>query len=738
MILSKATLSRPYWSILLTILLVTGVFHPVFAQSNISISGQVSDARSRMPLPGVNIQIQGSLLGTTSNVSGYFQLNDLPPGTYNLTFSMMGYAPYSVKDVAVLPDIPASLVVKLKSNVLASPQVVVTSSRKEQDILESPFSVSAIGRREIQSKAVVNMIDILSYESGVSTIKGQLNIRGTSGYTMGAGSRSLLLVDGIPMLGSAAGNITWGTIPSSEVDRVEIVKSGGSAMYGSSAMGGVVNIITRNAPPEPETRISTQIGVYSQPRIDQWQWRDSHGLLYNTEISHSRSIGPHAAWIRVQKRRDDGFMELNWEEALNVSGKLKLNFGNAHSAAVFLNVLDDRSGLMSIWKSSASPFEAPRGSKKDMTDGTKTILNGHYNYVYSPELVIKAKASAYWNSWVGSGADPDFSSENRYYEEIQSSKTWSDNFTSIFGVTMQQNGVDAQIFGQHSSSSLASFLLFEKKIHQFTLSTGSRWEVYRVDGKYQDEVFSPQLALNWKPSPWAAFRISSGKGFRVPTVAEMFTSAHRSIFTVEPNPGLVSETSISREFGMTLLAGQMGFLDLLKFDAAIFHNRFENFIEPIPDSTATIHFQNIADARIMGLEISLGVSAFNNLMDYQSAFTLLDPMELDGAGDVLDTLSYRHRYHWISTLGMHHWGLDASVEYRYLSRMESVELFQENMLTGQDTRVPIHIWNAGLGSTYGDWHFLLRVENIFQYYYTQLERNIEEERVFTFTVEKQL
>jgi len=707
-----------------------------FGQSSGMVQGSVTDARTGEGLPGVNIQIQGSSFGTSSDLDGNYQLDGLAPGEYTISFSMMGYAPHNEKKVAVVQGIPKSLSIQLKSNVLASPQVVVTSSRKAQDILESPFSVSAIGPREIQAKAVVNMLDILSYESGVSTIKGQLNIRGTSGYTMGAGTRSLLLLDGIPMLGSAAGNVTWATIPTSEVDRVEIVKSGGSAMYGSSAMGGVVNIITRNAPVKPETRISTKIGVYSQPRVDEWRWRNSRGFLYDSEISHSRRIGKHAAWIRIQKRSDDGFMELNWEEALNLSAKLKLNFGNAHSAAVFVNILDDKSGLTSIWKSSANPFEAPEGSSRDGTQGTKVVLNGHYNYVYSPELVIKTKGSAYWNQWDNFGADPNYSRENRFYEEVQASKSWTDNLTSIFGITMQQNGVDAEIFGAHNSSSLASFLLLEQRLHQLTLSMGSRWEAYQVDGKNQDQVFTPQLAINWKPSPWMGLRISTGKGFRVPTVAEMFTSARRSIFTVEPNPDLVSETSINREFGLTLLTGQMGLLDLLKLDAAIFHNRFENFIEPVPDSEAVIHFTNIADARIMGLEIGLGLSAFNNLLDYKSAFTLLDPVELDAQGDILDTLSYRHRYHWISTLGMHYWGLNASIEYRYLSRMEKVELFQENTLTGADARVPIHVWNAGIGTEYRDWHFLLRVENVFQYYYTQLERNIEEERIASFTIER--
>ncbi len=707
-----------------------------FGQTTGAVKGRITDTRTGEGLPGVNIQIQGSLNGTTSDVEGYYQLDGLSPGEYTLSFSMMGYAPYNEKDVAVVVDVTLQLPVHLKSNILASPQVVVTSSRKAQDILESAFSVSAIGQREIQAKAVVNMIDILSYESGVSTVKGQLNIRGTSGYTLGAGSRSLLLLDGIPLLGSAAGNITWATIPTSEVDRVEIVKSGGSALYGSSAMGGVVNIITRNAPREPETRVSTKIGVYSHPRVEEWRWRDSRGLLYNTEISHSRKIGKHAAWIRVQKRRDDGFMELNWEEALNISGKIKLNFGNAHSAAVFVNVLDDKLGLTSIWKNSANPFEAPEGSQKDGTQGRKTVLNGHYNYVYSPEVAIKVKASGYWNSWDNFGVDPNYSTENRFYEEVQASKNWSDSFTSIVGLTMQQNEVEAQIFGSHSSSSLASFLLFEKKVSKFTASMGSRLEFYQVDGKNQDQVFSPQVALNWKPSAWLGLRISTGKGFRVPTVAEMFTSARRSIFTVEPNPDLISETSINQELGITILTGQVGIVDLLKLDAAIFNNRFENFIEPVPDSEAVIHFTNLSDARIMGLEVGLGLSVLNNLMDYKSALTVLDPVELNSQGEIVDTLSYRHRYHWINSLGLHYWGLDVALEYRYLSRMESVELFQENDLTGQDIRVPIHVWNAGIGKSYRDWNFQVRVENLFQYYYTQLERNIEEERMFSINVER--
>jgi outer membrane cobalamin receptor len=190
--------------------------------------------------------------------------------------------------------------------------------------------------------------------------------------------------------------------------------------------------------------------------------------------------------------------------------------------------------------------------------------------------------------------------------------------------------------------------------------------------------------------------------------------------------------------GISLISGALGYLDLIKLDAAFFQNQFQNLIEPVPDSLAIIHFQNIADARISGAEIGLGISLFDNLTDLKTSYTYLDPVELDETGHVADTLSYRNRHHWVSSLGVHLWKIDASLEYRYASALESVELFPENPETGQDRLVPISVWNASVGTTWSNWEIRLRVDNIFQYYYTQLERNMAEERLVTLTLEKRL
>ena len=723
-------IQSPGMKIWLIIGLVLVGFSILAAQAGGVLRGQILDPAGE-PLPGANILIQHSFQGTTADLQGRFEFPDLAPANYTLVVSMMGYEKQVVRDIPVISGDIVERSITLRESVLNSPQVVVTSSRRQQDIMESPYTVVALGRRELADRGVTNLLEALTYEPGISAIKGQIDIRGASGYALGAGSRSLLLIDGVPQMGAASGNIGWDNVPTSEVDRVEVVKSGGSAMYGSSAMGGIINIITRNAPPEPETRVRARVGAYSQPRFEEWRWREDPGYLREFEVSHSRPLGDHAAWVRLQQRSSDGFLRLNWEEVWNLTGKLKLNFGSAHSAAVFVNAVRDDGGLLSDWLHPNQPFEAPAGSENDHTIGNRVTINGFYNRVYSEAAILKLRSGAYWNLWESFGKDPDYANEVRYFAESQVNRTWNSRFSTTAGLTAVQNGIEAQIFGDHTSGSLAAYALIESRVKAITVTAGSRFESYRVDDGASDGVFAPQFAVNWTPTPWLATRFSTGRGFRVPTVAEMFTRAQRSIFVVEPNPDLVAEHSVSREVGVTLRFGSAGVLDGLSLDAAFFRNDFDDLIEPTPDSTAIIHFENLSKARISGADIGLLASFFGNALELKSAYTWLVPLELDNAGNVLDTLSYRYPHQWITSIRGTRGSIHSEIEYRYAGRLAGVELYEENALTGQDKRIPVHVWNLGLGYTRGALELLLRVDNIFQYYYTQLERNIAEERLIT-------
>ncbi len=126
----------------------------------------------------------------------------------------------------------------------------------------------------------------------------------------------------------------------------------------------------------------------------------------------------------------------------------------------------------------------------------------------------------------------------------------------------------------------------------------------------------------------------------------------------------------------------------------------------------------------------------NDNLLVSTAYTWLDPTAIDNSGNVIDTLSYRFRHNIISTITSYWKQLSASLEYRYTSRIGSVELFEENAETGSDIRVPIHLWNSGIGYNWRGWETQLRIENLFQYYFVELERNMGEERKISVTLSK--
>ncbi len=694
------------------------------------ITGTITDEKDQ-PLAGVNILIKNTFTGTASANDGTFRLEGLLPGNYTLIITMIGYR-RAVIEVAT----GVTINIRLEQDVLSSPKVVVTGTRHEQDIMDSPVTVAVLGLREINERGAVSVEEILPYQAGISIVKDQINIRGANSYSMGAGNRSLLLIDGVPLIGGAAGNISWTVVPASEIERVEILKSSGSALYGSSALGGVINIITRNAPAHPETRLRLNGGFYGQPKYSQWQWRDSPGIFHTAEVTRARPFGQHSYWLRFQESQTDSYYQLGWRDALNLTGKIKLNFGNRYSAAIYGNFMSEKKGLSSLWKSAADPFEAPDGYEDDSAQGTKFNLNFFFNYVYSPRVAMKLRSAYYDVRWQNKGlTNNDHSDERKYFAEYQITTNWSRHLSTTAGASLQTANINSQTFGYHDSYSTALYLqALKHSDSKTTLLLGGRYETYFVDDQVMDQTFSPQASLNYRPGDALALRASVGHGFRVPTIAELYSQSQLSVFSVVPNPNLKAETSIASEVGTSLVWPGNNFFTGLVFDLALFNSNFRQMIEPVIFNADTIHFANITDARVTGAEFSLGGGILKNLIRFNLAYTWLEPVALDDDNNIIKTLSYRYRHSYSQQIIVNWHKYFAGFEYRYNSRMEDVQLYQYDESTGRDLRVPIHIWNVGLGYRTENVECQLRVENLFQYYYVELERNMGEERNLSFNL----
>jgi outer membrane cobalamin receptor len=244
-----------------------------------------------------------------------------------------------------------------------------------------------------------------------------------------------------------------------------------------------------------------------------------------------------------------------------------------------------------------------------------------------------------------------------------------------------------------------------------------RGDLHKIDNGAMESQLNPKLGITLSALPGLTLRASAGRGFRAPAIAELFIESQQYIFYVKPNPDLQPETSIAAEIGAYW---QTTWIDL---DLAVFSSHYQHLIEPLLDySDNKIQFRNITEARISGFEVTVDWSWQFIPATGTISYTYLDPRDL--SADL--PLAYRHNHSLVisQNINIVKW-LSCGVDYRYLSKTERVQLYDENPRTGADQRVPIHLvggfCNLMIRPTL---QLNLSVENLFQYYYVIIERNM--------------
>ena len=247
---------RVVGSIVAAVLMIVLVPLGAFAQTG-KIEGTVLDAGTKEPLAGANVIVEGTTLTATTGSDGSYVITPVPAGEHTLIASMMGYKKLT-KSVRVRPGETTTVNFELKETVFELEKVVVTATRIETPVKDLPASVSVITGGDIEKIHTKTLDDALNTIPGVSPerYKGFGTTTGHMGvYMRGTGdaSRTLVLKDGVPLNDLHYGKTDlWNTFSSCDVERIEVLRGAASALYGSSAMGGVINIISR--PPRERAR----------------------------------------------------------------------------------------------------------------------------------------------------------------------------------------------------------------------------------------------------------------------------------------------------------------------------------------------------------------------------------------------------------------------------------------------------------------------------------------------------
>ena len=233
------------------------------------IRGRVFDSVTGNGLQGASI-IFKSNSGIVAGINGTFFLKT-NPGNISVTFNHIGYKTVT-RMVKLADNDTVFLNIGLETDIAEIDPVVVSAGRIEQRISELSVSMMLIKPDAINKNHITDTKELLTKTSGIEVMDGQASVRGGSGFSYGAGSRVLALIDGLPVMAADAGNIKWSYLPLENISQIEIIKGASSVAYGSSALNGVINFRTADATAKPVTNFYAESGIYGSPSNKNWKW----------------------------------------------------------------------------------------------------------------------------------------------------------------------------------------------------------------------------------------------------------------------------------------------------------------------------------------------------------------------------------------------------------------------------------------------------------------------------------
>lgn len=702
-----------------------------------TLKGSVTQKNTGEPLAGVNVVLQGTTRGLATTVSGEFQFSDLRPGVYGLALSLVGFQREVRSDISVRDGETVNIEVQMSPVPIQGEPIIVTASKREQSAQDVPVSVSTMDAASIARRNIVTLDEALRYVPGVNLTEYQVNIRGSSGYSRGAGSRALLLVDGIPFITGDTGELNFETLPAGQVERIEVVKGAGSALYGSSALGGVINVITKKIPEQPETRVRAFGGFYGSPSFTQWEWGGGTRFLDGQSFSHSQTFDNVGLLVYGSRTADDGFRQNDFRRRYNGYVKMQFNLSSYDALTTTFNIFHQKRGSFLYWDDIDHALVPPSQQQGDMVRSTRFFASSAYTHVVSTDLVYTVRAMWFHNKWDDS---IDTLTNNSWSDVVraEAQATWTPVSGNIatFGVEGSTDNVEADLFGTRSGYGVAVYVQDEFEIATGLKATvGARFDFQDLDSLDSMSQLNPKAGIVWSPAQGTALRASFGRGFRAPAVAEAFITTSISGLPVIPNPALKPERSYTYEVGVNQILGSRAM-----FDLALFQSDFNNLIESGFNAQFQGQFTNVTKARIRGIEASAKLGFLDNALTVDLGYTYLSPKDLTKN----DILKYRPR-HLLYASSLAHFGMfTLGADFRYISRVERIddEFVTLGIVKNGDRRVATYVADLRFGADFSKGNVpltaQLNINNIFQYNYVELIGNIAPPRSIVLTLETKL
>ena len=701
------------------------LIRPMTIQAAGVLTGQITDQKTGETLPGANVQVLGTILGAGADENGKYRIDNLPPGWYDIRVSMISYRTHTEKKVVIREGETTTFDVELRETVIEFDPIVVLGGKTKQRLDQANVSLSVVTSREIESRNATNIIEALETAPGINFIGNQINIRGSNGYTFGAGNKVLLLVDDVPVYTSDTGEFNWDMLPPMDIEQIEILKGAGSTLWGSAALGGVVNVITKNPSPQGKLLFGITAGKYGRPAYDEWLWTDPDRLHYTREdISYSKRFGRLGMRVSAGRFFSTGYTQVGDFRKYNLTGKVDYQFKNGIKWTGYAALSHVKRGFFFQWKGQNDPYEVDETNLNNYADVDQLNLYTKLAVPFSARFAFKVRLSLI-RSLTGDQFGKGDQFNPAYGQGVELQSDWIPVFghTLTAGIQYQYDTGSTKYFGDHRGYLIGPYIQDEWKIRgNLRATTGLRYDRYQLIGGAKEDLFSPRFGINWQPWEKTSIRASAGSGFRAATIVERFMELTVMNFKIIKNEDLRAESSWAFDIGF-----RQYITEDWNLDVSLFNNEYWDLIEAHMDLIrGQIQFRNIPRARIRGIEatskwgIPVTLLGMDVVPGLQVSITAMDHEDLKWH----EPLTYRPKVLFNIRFSLDVENVNIQADYRYASKIDAVKIYPINERVPMkfvDIRVSLELWKikAQVG-----------IQNLLNYNYAPMESNLMPMRTY--------
>ncbi len=512
---------------LIIMLFVSLLALPMIAQKA-TLKGKLTNEDDGTTLPFATININDGETGATTDFDGNYEIQ-LDAGTYNVTYEYIGLTA-KTQQITLAAGETKDMSVGLTESAELLEQVVVTGTKSGVKIGESTVSIAVV-KPDLLNNTNSDSDEIVQKVPGVSVIDGQANIRGGSGYSYGAGSRVLLLVDDLPFLAGDAGFPNWSDIPIENAGQVEVLKGAASSLYGSSAMNGIINFKTAYPTSESYTRVSLYNVNYFPPRTESIindegtevdldrQWWDNddsrRDVLFEgdsttlnkpgdrgVQFAHRQKFGKFDLVVGGVLYDNYGFRQfsrdrkarLNFNTRYRITDKFSVgvngNINRGSSVSYFL-WQDPDNGAFESFQRLTEPLYSLATLVNFNPEFNTTTPSQTFRYNIDPFLTIFDEKgnrhkilSRYYHIENDNGNNQSNFSDLLYGEYQFQREFKESGINLVAGALGQVTYSEAQLYGnsKYSSSNIGAYAQIDKRFaDKLTLSLGGRYEMNTIN-----------------------------------------------------------------------------------------------------------------------------------------------------------------------------------------------------------------------------------------------------------------